>query len=109
MVRTVKTKERIVPAKTKKVTRIICDLCSKTVVIGAYGGGGGQCYICNRDICDDHTVREYDGDYATKFCTICYSSYKPAIEQLKERHWKEEEALKRKIKRQSLATPSEEQ
>lgn len=111
MKKTVKVKlaaRKAIPARTKEYIKILCDLCSKPVVSSSYGRGGGKCWLCGRDICEKHTVREYGGDYATKYCTICHPLYMPAIRELENRQDTEKEALERKIKKLSLTPPKQE-
>lgn len=95
-----------VKASTKEVTVVYCDIpeCNAKVTIENYGGGGGVCEICKRDVCKKHKVRDYHdgGDYANNYCTICWPIYEPLREKMEERHWDEEEELIEKVKKESL-------
>lgn len=104
-------------AKVKKVLTVSCDICNSKIDLSKdnrYGSGMSQCCLCKRDICrtvkagrygDGTCYQMYDNgsDYWDKYCIICYPLYIPAMRALQERHWKEEEKLEAKIKKESLA------
>lgn len=96
-----------VKATTRIVTKVYCDYpdCGNEIVYQRYGGGGGSCGICNRDVCSKHRTYDPDepGDYPAKWCIICESLFLQPRREMNERHWKEEEALERKVKKESLA------
>lgn len=104
-----KTTEVKVPAKkatTRQVVKIFCDVpgCTDQAAM-LYGGvNSAKCGICKRDICKRHL--EYDpdemGDYPDKWCSICYPLILYPRREMNERHWKEEEALIAKVKKESL-------
>lgn len=105
-----------VPAKrahTRTVKEFYCDIPSCTnkalTKSSMYVGGERspvQCSICKRDVCDRHRVYDPDepGDYPDKFCTICATLYLPERNEMQERHWKEEEKLRSRIRKESLAS-----
>lgn len=105
------------PAKVKTVVRYTCDICSETVdksQDNRYGSGMSQCTLCKRDICRTmvkdkyavYTCWEYDpdehGDYPDKYCIHCIAVYIPERRKLAEKHWREEEKLEIKMRKESL-------
>lgn len=90
-------KEKVIPAGTKVVTEVVCDICGDKATT--------KCWVCDRDICGIHT--NYDpqdpGDYPPKWCPPCKELWEPVRDALNERHWKELEKEERRIKKLSLA------
>lgn len=103
-------------ATTKKVVRVTCDICGKSVDISLdnrYGSGTSKCYLCGRDVCRNTKSGRYgdstcyimydnNSDYWDRYCIICYPLLIPARDAMKERHWQEEEDLEAAIKKESL-------
>jgi len=104
-------------ATVKKVTRYTCDICGKTVdksQDNRYGSGMSNCSVCGRDICrtskgsggypytcwDDHP--DDHGDYPSKMCITCIPLWYKLYTPMQERHWKEEEEMEARIKKESL-------
>lgn len=95
-----------VPSKTKEVVKVTCDVdgCGDTAAF-LYGGVNyAKCEICKRDLCKRHLVYDPDepGDYPSKWCSICYGLYYQKRREMQDRHWKEEDALIEKVKKESL-------
>lgn len=105
------------PATTKTVVRYTCDVCGKAIdrsLDNRYGSGMSKCSLCGRDVCrtqvegkyGQYTCFDFDpdemGDYPDKYCIICFPLYIPVRNALKEKHWKAEEALENKVKKESL-------
>jgi hypothetical protein len=96
-----------VPARKKVKEVVYCDICSDEIQPYTYGYGkrGSECTVCGRDMCRDCSKYDPDelGDYPDRYCTFCFSLFIPARAKMNERHWKEEEKLEAKIKKESLA------
>lgn len=65
-------------------TTITCDICHATTK--------GSCSICRKDICQQHTISEYNfgSDYPSKYCPNCWkiwdNGFKNKINILNEAH-----------------------
>lgn len=96
--------QKVIKASKKTVEQRWCDICSEKMKTNSWGNFA-ECCFCGRDICDTHKVRDNrdGGDYYETYCTICYGLWYPALDKLDEKHDKEEEALRRKIKKESLS------
>lgn len=94
------------PASSKKVTKIYCDFCSATLPDHGSYGWYPKCSLCKRDTCRKHNNPDPNepGDYPDWFCDICLKLFMPERAIMQEKHWKEEEALERKIAKLSLQT-----
>ena len=107
-----KTSEVKVPAKTikattRKVESVYCDIDNVRIPRGSVYG---QCTLCNRDVCQQHTRRDPRdwGDYPARYCDICYrlkfeGKYNDIYDELQANLEREEAILERKIKKESLA------
>lgn len=93
------------PARTKKVKKTVCDFCGADVPSHGSYGWYPSCSICGRDCCRKHNTFDPDepGDYGSWFCQICLPLILPARREMQDRHWKEEEELEARIKKESLA------
>lgn len=96
-------------AYDRKETKVYCDICGVKVVYQNYGGGGGACCLCKRDVCVKH--KEYDphepGDYPDKYCTYCYDlkfgKYQELADKILAEYDRKNDNLDKKIKEESLA------
>lgn len=92
----------------KKVERVVtvCDFC--TSKSADYYGNERTCMGCKRDICQKHQTYDPDetGDYGGNYCPICIKLYRDKYQKLlyvlQDKHSNEEEALMRKMKKESL-------
>lgn len=100
--KTVKVPAKVIKATTRTVEKTVCDItnCKNDASPKPYGGGGSTCTVCRRDLCATHRLRDFPdgGDYSTDYCDPCYTLYMPELELLHEKHYEEEQALRRKIK-----------
>jgi len=91
------------PAYKKELEEILCDVDGKSI---GYKGVARyyRCEICSRELCRDHTVRDYhySEDYASTYCDDCFKKFEPARKQMEERHEKEETQLIERIKGETL-------
>lgn len=103
---TTKTKERVIPAKTTKKVVTYCDFCPNKSA--DHYGNERKCMGCGRDICRNHQTYDPDevGDYGGHYCPVCIKLYNDKYQKLmydlKEKHYAEEEALMRKMGKESL-------
>lgn len=104
-----KVTEKIIPQKIIKPSKKIveqrwCDICNDEMKQNSYGQWI-SCNLCRRDLCGNHRVRDNrnGGDYYESFCTFCYETWYPALDELDAVHDKEEQALRRRIIKESLA------
>lgn len=90
-------------AHKKEYEAILCDIDEKQI---GYKGVARyyRCEICTRELCRDHTVRDYhhSDDYASTYCEECFEKYEPARKQMEERHDTEETQLINRIKEETL-------
>lgn len=104
--------KKAVPAKTKKMTKTVCDFCDKTVPDHGSYGWYPHCSICQRDTCRDHNkIEPYDySDYPDWFCEICYdlrfNEHQEKYLDMINRHDEEKEAFMNKLKEESLGIKS---
>ena len=124
IVETIKVPAKVVktPAKAKKITRVTCDVCLNSVDLSLdnrYGSGMSKCDVCNRDICRsgkngkdwpktcwvEHP--EDSGDYPRKMCIICKPFWSELYKPMQERHYAEEKAMERRVKKESLSRGNE--
>lgn len=98
-----KPARKATPARTKEVTETVCDFCGASVPDHGSYGWYPSCAICGRDCCRKHNVAENDYmDYTDWYCIICAKIYPKLYEELAEKHYAEIEALKSKVKKESL-------
>lgn len=101
------------PATKKRVEKIYCDVCERDCTMRYI-----NCVLCGREVCKydwqrkaaerqcmGTDERDY-GDYPDKYCIIChdlkFGKYDKEYEDMQEQHYKAEEALDEKIKKESL-------
>lgn len=91
------------PAYKKELEAIYCDIDDKLI---GYKGIARfyRCYVCKRELCYNHTTWDPDepGDYPETYCEYCAEEWVEVRREMNERHWKEEEALMRLVKKNSL-------
>ena len=104
VVKTVQIKKRIIPARSKTVETVSCDICGKS------NGDIGKCVLCGRDChkwvygsseqCSEYDPRDY-GDYPSRYCNYCYElkfvKYDKEYHKIQDDCYKAEEALGAKI------------
>lgn len=95
--------QKVIKASKKTIEQRWCDICGDKMIANNWNKFT-DCDICIRDICRKHTVRDNQdgGDHYETYCTICYALWYPALNKLSDKHYEEEEALRRKIKKESL-------
>lgn len=106
-----KTVSKTIPAvkarPAKKVERVVtmCDFCDNKSA--DYYGNERTCMGCGRDICQKHQTYdpEETGDYGGHYCPTCIKLYKEKYQQLlydlRDKHYREEEQLMNKLKKES--------
>jgi len=94
--KTVKVAAKKIPARTKEVTKTVCDFCNADVPDhGSYGWYPG-CSVCGRDCCSEHNVAENDYlDYTDWLCIICAKLYPSELDKLMGKHYAAIDALKK--------------
>lgn len=107
-----KTITKIIPevkARPEKKTRkvvLFCDFCPNKTA--DHYGNERTCMRCGRDICRDHQTYDPDeiGDYGGQYCPTCIKlfkeKYRALWNELKDKHWDEEEKFWKVLKKESL-------
>lgn len=108
--KTVPVKEKVIKATTKQVETIYCDVCTEQIPKGARVR---VCVLCKRDChdwwnkqgCSQSDDRDH-GDYPSYYCKFChdlkFGKYDKEYWDLQEELEKKEDALERKILKESL-------
>jgi hypothetical protein len=94
-------------ATTIKIGKVLCDICLADAAPGRYGGGGGVCQLCDRDVCAKHKRYDDDGsDYPDKYCAICYElkfkKYAKDYADVEAEYERQLNALEAKVRAESL-------
>ena len=75
-----------------------CDICGEKC---SYS----RCKICFKDLCEKHTLSDYDADICHTYCHSCWNigeKYRITIKKLNEDCYKEEESLTGQWKKEAL-------
>ncbi len=96
------------PAKTKTVTKTVCDFCDANIPNHGSYGWYPSCHGCGRDTCRKHNqaYRETWSDYPEWFCDVCIklceTKYNALLEQITTEFENKEEALEKQLRKESL-------